>query len=390
MTLSGGHLAVDFASGSVPALLPFLALEVRPQLHGDGGADARRCSSPRRSSQPLFGLWSDRRGAMWLLPGGVALAGVGIGPRGGRAALRRSSSLLVFVAGIGVAAYHPEGAKFAAYASGQKRASGMSYFNIGGNTGYALGPIVVTPLVLWLGLERRSARDDPGARLRGGRCCGRCPTLRRIVPAATARRAAQGEDDVRAMSLLAVVIALAQRRVVRAAHLRAALGRRERRHGGGGGPRALADARLRRGRHARARPGRRSHRPAPHAARHPGGAPLPDRRLRRGRRSGRHAGADARRPVRRRHVRGDDGAEPALPAAPRRDGERALRRARDGARRDRRRRCSERSPTRSTSRPRSTSPPRRRRSGASSASSSRRPSRGRRPPQPTPAPVAIV
>ena len=29
----------------------------------------------------------------------------------------------------------------------------MSYFNIGGNTGYALGPIVVTPLVLWLGLE---------------------------------------------------------------------------------------------------------------------------------------------------------------------------------------------------------------------------------------------
>jgi FSR family fosmidomycin resistance protein-like MFS transporter len=28
----------------------------------------------------------------------------------------------------------------------------MSLFNIGGNTGYALGPIIVTPLVLWLGL----------------------------------------------------------------------------------------------------------------------------------------------------------------------------------------------------------------------------------------------
>ena len=61
--------------------------------------------------------------------------------------------MLVFLGGIGIAAYHPEGAKFAAYASGRKRASGMSYFNIGGNTGYALGPIVVTPLVLWLGLE---------------------------------------------------------------------------------------------------------------------------------------------------------------------------------------------------------------------------------------------
>ena len=29
----------------------------------------------------------------------------------------------------------------------------MSYFNIGGNAGYALAPILITPLVLWLGLE---------------------------------------------------------------------------------------------------------------------------------------------------------------------------------------------------------------------------------------------
>ena len=59
---------------------------------------------------------------------------------------------LVFVAGIGIAAFHPEGAKFAVFLSGKKRASGMSLFNIGGNLGYALGPIIVTPLVLWLGL----------------------------------------------------------------------------------------------------------------------------------------------------------------------------------------------------------------------------------------------
>ena len=60
--------------------------------------------------------------------------------------------MLVFVAGIGIAAFHPEGAKFAVFLSGRKRASGMSLFNIGGNLGYALGPIIVTPLVLWLGL----------------------------------------------------------------------------------------------------------------------------------------------------------------------------------------------------------------------------------------------
>ena len=29
--------------------------------------------------QPLFGLWSDRQGALWLIPGGTALAAVGVG-----------------------------------------------------------------------------------------------------------------------------------------------------------------------------------------------------------------------------------------------------------------------------------------------------------------------
>ena len=85
--------------------------------------------------QPLFGLWSDRRGALWLLPGGALLAAVGIG---GAAVspVYPLVVLLVFVGGLGVAAFHPEGAKFAAYASGRRRASGMSYLNVGGDTGY--------------------------------------------------------------------------------------------------------------------------------------------------------------------------------------------------------------------------------------------------------------
>ena len=182
--LSGGHLAVDFASGAVPALLPFLVLEFDLSYT----ATAALMLAVLVSSsvvQPLFGLWSDRRGAMWLLPGGVAVAGVGTG----LAAAAPSYALvllLVFIAGIGIAAYHPEGAKFAAYASGRKRASGMSYFNIGGNTGYALGPIVVTPLVIWLGLEGGLDRDAARAR-RGGHpasaCCPRSgawlPSIRR-------------------------------------------------------------------------------------------------------------------------------------------------------------------------------------------------------------------
>ena len=205
MTLSGGHLAVDFASGAVPALLPFFTTKFDLSYT----ATAALMLAVLVSSslvQPLFGLWSDRRGAMWLLPGGVAVAGLATGV----AAAAPSYGLvvlLVFLAGIGIAAYHPEGAKFAAFASGRKRASGMSYFNIGGNTGYALGPIVVTPLVIWLGLGGGTLAMIP-VLVVAAVMVRALPALRRIVPVAAARRAAQGDDDVRAMSLLAAVIAL--------------------------------------------------------------------------------------------------------------------------------------------------------------------------------------
>src|SRR6266566_8688111 len=149
--LSTAHLATDFANGALPALIPFLKdrFSLSYTLVGVLVLASQASSS---LIQPLFGLWSDRRGAMWLLPAGVALAGVGI-------ALAADAPtfwlvvLLVVVSGVGVAAYHPEGSKFAAYASGVRRASGMSAFSIGGNLGFALGPIVATPLVLSFGLR---------------------------------------------------------------------------------------------------------------------------------------------------------------------------------------------------------------------------------------------
>ena len=150
VALSGGHLAVDFASGSVPALIPFLTT----RFHLSYALAAVLLLAATVSSslvQPLFGLMSDRRGALWLIPGGVGLAAVGIG---GAAVspVYPLVVLLVFAGGIGVAAFHPEGAKFAALASGRRRASGMSYFNIGGNAGYAFGAFVTGQLVVWLGL----------------------------------------------------------------------------------------------------------------------------------------------------------------------------------------------------------------------------------------------
>src|ERR1051325_5101350 len=100
--LAAGHLGTDFANGALPALLPFL--KDRFSLSYTLAAVLMLASTASSSLiQPLFGLWSDRRGAIWLLPTGVAVAGVGI-------ALASAASSywvvlpLVVVSGLGIAA----------------------------------------------------------------------------------------------------------------------------------------------------------------------------------------------------------------------------------------------------------------------------------------------
>jgi FSR family fosmidomycin resistance protein-like MFS transporter len=82
---------------------------------------------------------------------GVLLAGVGMALVG-LAPTYPLILLCVVLSGIGVAAFHPEAARFANYVSGSGRARGMSFFSVGGNAGFALGPVITTPLVLLFGL----------------------------------------------------------------------------------------------------------------------------------------------------------------------------------------------------------------------------------------------
>src|ERR1700760_1183694 len=188
--LSGGHLAVDFASGSVPALIPFMT----DRFHLSYALAAMLLLAATVSSslvQPLFGLWSDRKGALWLIPGGTILGAVGVG----LAAVTPWYPLvlvLVFAGGLGVAAFHPEGAKYAAYASGRKRASGMSYFNIGGNTGYALGAFVTGVLVAALGLSGGLLAMVPVA-VAAGFLLRLLPEFAALAPARTGHVDAEGE-----------------------------------------------------------------------------------------------------------------------------------------------------------------------------------------------------
>jgi FSR family fosmidomycin resistance protein-like MFS transporter len=149
--LSIGHAAADLCQGAVPALLPFFVLQ-RNWSYAAAGVLVLAMTVGSSVIQPLFGAVADRLEVRWLMPGGVLLAGIGIALAG----VVQSYALTVLVvalSGIGVAAFHPEGARFANHASGARRGTGMSLFSVGGNVGFALGPILATPLVLLLGLE---------------------------------------------------------------------------------------------------------------------------------------------------------------------------------------------------------------------------------------------
>ncbi len=205
--LSAGHMAVDFAGGALPALLPFL--KERFGLSYTLAAALVLASSVSSSViQPLFGLWSDRRGAIWLLPAGVGIGGIGIAAAAASPAYGLVV-LCVVVSGLGTAAYHPEGSKFAAYASGERRASGMSIFSVGGNVGYALGAVVTAPIVVALGLTGGLLLMIP-CLVVAGLLLRLVPFLLSLEPAEprAARRASPGTERLGAMVLLLTIVAL--------------------------------------------------------------------------------------------------------------------------------------------------------------------------------------
>src|SRR5690606_13404483 len=53
--------------------------------------------------------------------------------------------------GVGVALFHPEAARAARAVAGGRRATAMAVFSVGGNAGFAAGPVVALALVGWLG-----------------------------------------------------------------------------------------------------------------------------------------------------------------------------------------------------------------------------------------------
>lgn len=143
--LSAGHLVTDVNQGALPALLPFFkeALGLSYTMAGIILLFGNLTSSV---IQPAFGYLSDRRPFGWLLPLGPFIACFGLSATG----LIPNLPLLilcVMVSGFGIASFHPEGFKTAYYFTGDKKATGMSIFAVGGNLGLAIGPIFGLTLV---------------------------------------------------------------------------------------------------------------------------------------------------------------------------------------------------------------------------------------------------
>ncbi len=144
--LTSTHVVDDLYQGAVPALLPFLAIERHYSYAGLTGITLA-ATFLASVVQPGFGALTDRfRNLGWLVAAGLLVAGLGIGVSGlGDSYL--ITWLAVAASGVGVAAYHPEATRTARGMAGDSTQA-MSWFSVGGNLGIALGPVVVTPVLL--------------------------------------------------------------------------------------------------------------------------------------------------------------------------------------------------------------------------------------------------
>ena len=158
--LSAGHLCTDVNQGALPALLPFFkeALNLSYTMSGVILLSTNLTSS---IIQPAFGHLSDRRPQGWFLPLAPFIACLGLSVTG---FISNYSLLLlcVILSGIGVASFHPEGFKTAYFFTGDKKATGMSIFAVGGNLGIAIGPILALTLVTSFGIKGTLGMIVPG------------------------------------------------------------------------------------------------------------------------------------------------------------------------------------------------------------------------------------
>lgn len=209
--LSLGHLVTDVNQGLLPIFLAaykeqfgltYVVASIIPALSNISSSVI----------QPVFGYLSDKYQLRWLLPAGCLLAGLGMGAFG----LIPNYYILialVFISGLGVAAYHPEASKSAHYVSGPMQASSMAIFSVGGNLGFGLGPLFASFILNHGGLRSSWLVVLPtlitvALLIQTMPVIGRAADSGRRMAASAAEPAVDGRTSATAVILLVLIVIL--------------------------------------------------------------------------------------------------------------------------------------------------------------------------------------
>lgn len=143
------HLLNDMLQAVLPTLYP--ALKVEYDLsYGQLGLLTLVFHLVGALCQPLVGYCSDRRSRPWLLPSGMLCMALGLYLLAGA----QSFSGLLWVTaliGLGSSIFHPEAARACRQVSAGRFGLAQSVFQLGGNIGSALAPLLVALVLLPLG-----------------------------------------------------------------------------------------------------------------------------------------------------------------------------------------------------------------------------------------------
>ncbi|MBP1991413.1 MFS transporter [Paenibacillus eucommiae] len=143
------HLLNDLMQSTISALFPILKDSLSLSF-AQIGLIAFAMNITASFLQPLIGLYADARPKPYILPFGVGFTLIGI------IALAFAPNfgwilIAVMCVGIGSAVFHPESSRVAYLAAGGRRGLAQSIFQVGGNFGSALGPIMTAIIFVPLG-----------------------------------------------------------------------------------------------------------------------------------------------------------------------------------------------------------------------------------------------
>ncbi|SNB70482.1 MFS transporter, FSR family, fosmidomycin resistance protein [Arboricoccus pini] len=146
LSISFCHLLNDLMQSLLPAIYPMLAATYALDF-GQVGLITMVFQITASLLQPFVGIVTDKRAMPFSLAFGMGLTLLGLL----MLSLAGSFALLLVAAalvGMGSSVFHPESSRVARMASGGKHGLAQSVFQVGGNAGTALGPLLAAFVVL--------------------------------------------------------------------------------------------------------------------------------------------------------------------------------------------------------------------------------------------------